>query len=389
MRNKAFLILIYNHPEYYPPTLNAVDQLSGMAESVIIITRNNKFPSWEYPENVEIFPCGDFVSIRESEVESTWWKIKSFFNFTWKALRLYRKYRPEWVLCYDSIPLLSARIMKWFSGIPFRLWYHNHDVSEIGSARKFSIGWFSSKSEQSFFSQIDLFTLPSRERTGSFNLGGFKGSLFVIPNYPSQRRYVTSDTNVDVDPFPLRIIFQGFIGKGHGLEEMIDYVSRKEGIVFTIIGQGETEYIKQLKELVGSKNLAGRVFIRDAVPYQLLLDVTRLHHLGLAIHKPLNIQYSTAALASNKIYEYAACGLAVMYFDDPHYKAYLSRYSWAFANDLSYEKLDEQCNFIREHYQEVSSAAEKDFREKLNFERVFCPVREFLLGEVEVNDNRQ
>jgi hypothetical protein len=105
--------------------------------------------------------------------------------------------------------------------------------------------------------------------------------------------------------------------------------------------------------------------------------------VGLAIHKPVNIAFRTAALASNKIYEYAACGLPVMYFDDEHYRNYLSRFRWAFANDLSYQRLDEQCDFIREHYAEISAAASKDFRESLNFERVFNPVKEFLLNNTE------
>ncbi len=377
---RVILMLIYSHPEYYPPTLNAIDQLSEIADSIIVITRNNKFPSWDYPANVEIHASGDFVSIRESESESTWWKMRSFLRFTRLALRMCRQYKPEWVVAYDSIPLLAARILKWFSKTPFKLWYHNHDVSEVGAMRKFSIGWFATRSEHAFFNQIDLFTLPSRERTDSFDLNNFKGSLFIIPNYPSIRRYDMADANHDLAPASLKLLFQGFIGGGHGLEEVIDYVSHNEKVSFTIIGPGDREYVNQLKELVVRLNLRRKVFIRDAVPYQLLIDITQLHHLGLAIHKPVNIQYSTAALASNKIYEYAACGLPVLYFDDEHYKAYLSRFPWAFANDLSYEKLEEQCNFIWEHYEEISSAAAKDFREVLNFERVFSPVRQYLVN---------
>jgi hypothetical protein len=383
MRKRVILMLIYSHPEYYPPTLNAIDQLSEISESIIVVTRNNKFPSWEYPENAKLYVSGDFVSIRESESESTWWKIRSFLQFTWLAIRMFRKYKPEWVVAYDSIPLLTARILKWFSRSPFKLWYHNHDVSELAAMRKFSIGWFAAYSERSVFKMIDLFTLPSRERTSSFELSAFKGSMFMVPNYPSKRRYEMAEVNQNTVPVMLKLLFQGFIGGGHGLEEVIDFVSKEKSVSITIIGPGDREYVRQLKDLVSFRKLSGRVFIRDAVPYQLLIDITQLHHLGLAIHKPVNIAFRTAALASNKIYEYAACGLPVMYFDDAHYRAYLSRFSWAFANDLSYEKLEEQCNFIRDHYQKISSAAVKDFRDGLNFERVFSPVKEYLLNGAE------
>ena len=380
---RVVLILIYSHPEYYPPTLNAIDQLCEISDKVVVVTRNNKFPSWEYPDNMELHASGDFVSIRESEVESTWWKINSYLQFSRRALSLCRKYKPEWVICYDSIPLLTGRLLKSFSGTPFKLWYHNHDVSVIEAVRKYSIGWFASRSEQTVFKMVDLFTLPSRERKDSFNLRDFKGSLFILPNYPSRRRYDIAVTDIPPAPAVLKLLFQGFIGSGHGLEEFIEFVSDKDDVSLTIIGPGDRDYVNQLKEQVRSRRLSGKIIIRDAVPYQLLIDITQLHHVGLAIHKPVNIAFRTAALASNKIYEYAACGLPVMYFDDEHYRNYLSRFRWAFANDLSYQRLDEQCDFIREHYAEISAAASKDFRESLNFERVFNPVKEFLLNNTE------
>jgi hypothetical protein len=382
-RKGVFMVAIYSHPEYYPPTLNAIDQLSEIAESIIVITRNNKFSSWDFPENVELYVTGEFVSIRESEGESTIWKVQSFLRFTWTMFQLYRKRKPDWVVCYDSIPLFSAGILKRFARSGFKLWYHNHDVSEVGAMRKYSIGWFAARSEQTIFKKVDLFTLPSRERTGSFNLREFTGSLFVIPNYPSIRRYKTAGAGRQLSSGVFRMIFQGFISSGHGLEEVIEFVSAKESVHLTIIGPGDRDYVKKLKDLVLEKELSEKIFIRDVIPYHLLIKVTQLHDLGLAIHKPVNIQYRTGALASNKIYEYAACGLPVMYYNETHYRNYLSRFPWAFANDLSYERLDEQYNFIREHYNEISAAAADDFRKELNFEHVFCPVRDYLLKDTE------
>jgi glycosyltransferase involved in cell wall biosynthesis len=382
-KKKTYFLLIYNHQEYYPPTLNAIDQLSEISESVIVLSRNNKFPSWTYPENVKLFTTGDFKTIRESETESTWWKIKSFWQFTRVAIRLSRTFKPEWVLCYDSIPLLTALLVRKLGRKKFKLWYHNHDVYDSRDVRLFSIGWLAARAEQRRFKEIDLFTLPSRERTSEFELKDFKGNLFFIPNYPSRRRFEMADWNREFPSSPLRLIFQGFIGGGHGLEELIDFISGKDSISFTIIGPGEQEYVKLLKERVQKNNATEKIIIRDAVPYQLLIDVTRLHHIGVAINKPVNIQYSTAALASNKIYEYAACGLPVMYFDNEHYKSYLSQFAWAFANNLSVEKLNEQFEYMRDHYDGISTSASTDFREKLNFELVFNPVKEYLIKVAE------
>jgi glycosyltransferase involved in cell wall biosynthesis len=380
-KKKTFFLLIYNHQEYYPPTLNAIDQLSEIAEKVIVLSRNNKLSSWVYPENVSLFTSGDFKTIRESETESTGWKIKSFWQFTKIAIQLSRKFKPEWVLCYDSIPLLTALLIRKLARIKFKLWYHNHDVFDSKDVRKFSIGWLAAWSEQKYFDEIELFTLPSRERTSEFQLNHFRGNLFFIPNYPSRRRFDMADLNRIFPSALLRLIFQGFIGGGHGLEELIDFISIQDSMSFTIIGPGDQEYVKQLKERIQKNNATEKIIIRDAIPYQLLIEVTRLHHIGIAINKPVNIQYSTAALASNKIYEYAACGLPVVYFENEHYKTYLSKFDWAFANNLSFGKLNEQFDYIREHYTGISGSASMDFREKLNFELVFNPVKEFLISE--------
>jgi hypothetical protein len=97
--------------------------------------------------------------------------------------------------------------------------------------------------------------------------------------------------------------------------------------------------------------------------------------------------YSTGALASNKIYEYAAAGLPILYFDIPAYREYLSRFEWAFGNDLSEKALNEQISYIRVHFNYLSEKALEDFRTSLNFEHVFQPVMVWLLEESDIRQN--
>ncbi len=82
---------------------------------------------------------------------------------------LLQKHKPQWVICYDSIPLLSFRIVSKF--ILFkrpRVWYHNHDI--IDGYHKFSVSWWAMKSEKSYFKSIDIFSLPSHERQQYFRM---------------------------------------------------------------------------------------------------------------------------------------------------------------------------------------------------------------------------
>ena len=78
----AITIAIYTHPEFYPPLLNAIDELAGSFTDLQVITRNLHFSSWKYPANVQMIHSGKEMKIDESEKASTGWKIKSFLNFT-------------------------------------------------------------------------------------------------------------------------------------------------------------------------------------------------------------------------------------------------------------------------------------------------------------------
>ncbi len=90
--------------------------------------------------------------------------------------------------------------------------------------------------------------------------------------------------------------------------------------------------------------------MRSAVSYHELIKITQTHHVGIATHLPICIGYKTAAKASNKIYEYAASGLPVLYYNTEHYISHLSKYKWAIATDLSVQDLKKQINYIRQNY---------------------------------------
>jgi len=47
-------VLIYAHPELYPPTLSAIEELSQIADTIDVVTRNMLTSKWEYPSNVRV-----------------------------------------------------------------------------------------------------------------------------------------------------------------------------------------------------------------------------------------------------------------------------------------------------------------------------------------------
>jgi hypothetical protein len=379
------VVAIYTHPELYPPVLNTIDELAESFQKVIVISRNLVPAKWKYPERTQILTSGKYISVRDSEQKSMGWKFGSYLLFTKELHKILRKERPEWIMCNDPISLMSFRMIRGLIGIPAKLWYHSHDVAEPDKMRTYSVGYFAVKSERTYFNRIDLFTLPAESRLRYFPMDRLKGNWIIVPNFPSKKRNTGNhpvDWHSGID---LKLIYQGRISNEHGLEEILEFMRSTPDIKLTIIGPGNADYIRSLKDKISTLLLADRVEIVKPVSYSELMEITQKHHIGLAVNKPLNILYSTAAQASNKIYEYAALGLPILYFKNEHYMEYLGKFNWAFPTDLSAQNLSSIIQEIRVKYQMLSNNAIADFLNELNFNTAFKPVITILLGNAIVN----
>lgn len=381
-KTRHIAVVIYTHPELYPPLLNAIDELADIFDRVSVLSRNLKPKDWQYPPLVQIFTSGKLIAVKDSEKKSYIWKVISFLKFTYQLFHILKRDQPEWVMCNDPISLLAFRLVRPFTRRKIRLWYQNHDVAELNGVRTFSIGYFAIRSESRTFRNIELFTLPSESRLKYFPLDGWRGKYFVVPNYPSKRRMQTGVHTESPTGGILKLIYQGRISNEHGLEEIIQYLHIDKKLLLTIIGPGEKEYISSLRDLIKELDVEDRVRLLEPVDYRNLWKITGTHDVGLAINKPLNIIYSTGAQSSNKIYEYAALGLPILYYNDPHYKEYLNRYSWAFQTDLSATALQSIFTNIKANYSQLSKEATSDFENNLNFGCAFKPVYLFLRNPI-------
>jgi hypothetical protein len=101
-------------------------------------------------------------------------------------------------------------------------------------------------------------------------------------------------------------------------------------------------------------------------------------HIGIAIFDKTDVMNRTLGTASNKIYEYAATGLPILFYDNEHFRRHLSRYNWAFPVDLSAKGLLNAIREIDNNYASLSAQAHADFETNLNFEHHFREVKEYI-----------
>ena len=362
------VVAIYSHPEFYPPTLNAVQTLSDHFDKVYLICNNVIKPDWIYPTNVALVAIGPYLPIQQFEQQPILWKAKRFCLYLRTLRRLSQ--HANLVLTYDHIPLLAYGLgFRYLSRCAAIWWYHNHDVVDLMQLRKGSIGWLAAKLEPIFFRYLDVFSLPAEERKEFFPMTMFRGKYFFLPNFPAIHIY----GHVPPPSIPvkeLKLIYQGSISKGHGLETIIAILGQHQHctLTLTLIGRIEQKYQKELEEYAKEFNTLTCLYILPAVGYKKLPAITAKHHIGLAIHEPQGLIYATGGTASNKIYEYAACGLPILFLNTPHYKTHLNQYVWAKGIDLDAQSILAGIDFIYNDYKFLSNAAKSDFLNVNNYE---------------------
>lgn len=379
-KQKSLIIAIYSHPEYYPPTLNAVELLSGYYDKIYILHRNVTGFDWIYPSNVQLVSPKKCYPVLEVERASLVKKIGWFLQFSFKFFRLVAGKKPDTVLMYDSLPVLGYRLIVPFITSPRILWYHNHDVSEEKYIKKYNLAWLAWKSEPWILSRLQLFTLPAIERKVCFPMERLKGQFFFLPNFPSRivyHRKPGKDRNSET----IKLLYQGSIGKGHGLEEIIPLLKGKilgKTLLLILKGFISQEYLEELKGITAKEGIADRLVYIPPSGYQEVINNAFTCHIGIGIHKKDDMMNRTLGTASNKIYEYAAAGLPVILYDNPHFREILGQYNWVFFTDTSMASLEEVIRRIVNKYEDYSNSARSDFENKLCFEEYFDKITPYL-----------
>jgi glycosyltransferase involved in cell wall biosynthesis len=255
---------------------------------------------------------------------------------------------------------------------PALLWYHNHDVAEPQYLRKWSLYWFAWKTEKWIFPRLDIFSLPALERQICFPMNLLKGKFLFLPNYPSKKVY--TDHGQKSLESEIRILYQGSIGPEHGLEEIIGLLDQPvagKKLHLVLKGFISPEYKQQLEEFARKHQVLENVTFIGPSGYKAVIENAFNCHIGIGIHRKADMMNKTLGTASNKIYEYAAAGMPVLLFDNPHFRKHLQQFEWTFFTDCSKSSLIECIGVICSDYAAFSKKARADFENELNFEHFF------------------
>ncbi|MDX2195086.1 MAG: hypothetical protein NW207_01605 [Cytophagales bacterium] len=166
--------------------------------------------------------------------------------------------------------------------------------------------------ENKYLPHVKHFTVSSpliaKEYTSLFP--NLKPVLLHNVFYTQQRNIWSADDNV------LKIIwFSQTIGKGRGLEAVIEALGRYNGKVqLTLIGHLNDVNRSYFDNLMKIHSIDKQVvkFLAPVSPAQ-IFDIVKHHHIGLALEQ--HTPYNRDICLTNKIFTYISCGCAIIASD--------------------------------------------------------------------------
>jgi glycosyltransferase involved in cell wall biosynthesis len=368
---KRILVSIYIDPEFYPPTKNAILELAKEVEEVYVLTRNQFIAeSNSYPKNVRFSRIGSYMTVQDSEKINQMRKLCAFLSYWVQYHYLLFAKSIDTVVCYDSIPLLV-----FFLGIKRKsisYWYHNHDMPDANFSRKYSIGWFSAIFEHRAMRKVKYFSLPSKDRLVYYPNWSQMEDFFYIPNYPRLSQFVDIELNKRFADFT--VIFQGAIGEGHGLEDLISVLPQLPDVHLVLKGPIRESYKSKLANLALAMEVDDYVKFIGITPYSELIELTSKCHLGIAIHQGKDEVSKTLGTASNKIYEYLACGLPIVLQNNEQFRKSLNQGNHIYFYNSDPNEFIQIIKSVQKNFNNLSAAARRNFERQYTFETNFRSV---------------
>jgi glycosyltransferase involved in cell wall biosynthesis len=260
------------------------------------------------------------------------WVIK-YFEFFCRIFYSLVTQKPDLVFCHDLMPLIPCYI---YSKIFFKkMIYDAHEIHrEILSPFKPAFFWKSI--ETYIINSIALTFITDYDRLNYMvnNAGVRKEKIKPVFNLPYMDELIEASSKLGLlNPIKKKIIYTGIIMPGRYIDEIIkSIIFWKKDANFYLIGDGDEDYIVELKNLAMSLNVFDRVFFVPPVKWNELVDFIDESDLAFAFYK--NNCLNNLYCSPNKLYEALASGTPVIGTANPIIKEVLEELDFGLCLDF-------------------------------------------------------
>lgn len=262
--------------------------------------------------NINTKPIRNKIKIR-SIISS----LLNWFTFNCGAFFKILLIKPDFIYCNDLITLtvgfVAGRLLK--SKIFFdshELWLYGNTFNNSTKIRQ--IMW--KIIQKHLISKVDcvITTTDLRAKTfiDQYNLKKVN-VLKNTPKYKALNKKNLFREEYNIPESSKILLYQGLISKKRGVFTIVDVIKDIPDVTLIVMGMGNET--NDLIHYISENDLDSKVFVKEAVSLDKLLDYTSSADIGLQLLKNVDLNHYTTI--SNKIFEYIMAELAIIASDFP------------------------------------------------------------------------
>ena len=330
---KRKLVIIHFLPlELYPPIMNLVDYIGKSDEFELSVISNRKGAHKQVSVYVPSFTHVKIFRPSQDHKNPLIRYINYFLFYSFAFIFLLFK-RPTHILYFETLSSWPALLYKKLRGkkVALMAHYHEYTTPEEYSKRMLLSKWMY-KLELKMYHLYSWISQTNPVRLAKFiadaKLEAMPKHVFHdMPNYPplswNKKQVGRSEAKA-----PVKLVYAGSLGyKNMYLKEVAEWLKKhQEAFTLDIYSHNLNEEARDFIENQSPPNIQ----YCGACDYQRLPDVFKKYDVGIVIYRPFS--QNTIHAVSNKVFEYAACGLDVWFSTD-------MTFTFEFVKDQSYPKI--------------------------------------------------
>jgi glycosyltransferase involved in cell wall biosynthesis len=381
LTRKRIAYVQYTNPAAYPPLIHSSRMLAERGWDVLFLGAGSD------GSGALRLPKHERIRTAQLRFQRPGWRQKLHYAYfhLWCLARVIA-FRPAWIYCSD---LLACPCGWMFSMLGMRVVYHEHDSpapKANGVFERFLLR------ARAFCGRRAICVIPNARRGESMRQASGAPRLpLLVWNCP--RLAEVAPAKEPIGSGRLRLLYHGSIVPERLPLAIIDAISAVPGAVsLTVVGYetaGSKGYVEHLRTRAAELGISERVHVLGTLSTrEELMSVCRDHDAGLALMPQTadDLNLRTMEGASNKPFDYLACGLALIISRLPEWEAMFAAPGYAYACDpgsaadlaRALTKLIEDPARTRA----MGEAGRQRVLAEWNYEHQFEPVMNLLEGEI-------
>jgi hypothetical protein len=308
---RKIAVFHFNPLELFPPVMNLLNYLDGhLPENFrvrVFTTASGKLPSFSTPgDKIRIYRYGRYtfgLSAVSRFFQYLRFHVSSFWNNIF--------WRPEKMLYYETLSAGIPWLLRRYFIRHAEILIHYHEYMTESEYNQMIINRVLHRIEKANYTRSAWISHTNPDRMNMFlkDIGSPGLShTHILPNYPPESW--KSEARKKDPASPLRLVYLGSLSSLEGLylQELCEWIRSKQGKI--TLDLYSISPSAQVRAYLDQQNPEW-IQWRGALAYAGLPGILKQYDIGLILYRGGNL--NTVFSASNKLFEYLACGLDVWY----------------------------------------------------------------------------